>query len=147
MINIIDEYFETYSKLPDYKKRTYPEFSDLLGKTIKKIDYYKNNALVFYTVDDHFIESKYFMLHQQDCCENVYIEDISGNLEDLIDSPITLSDCSTNSNENVNDYSQTWTFYKLATIKGFVDIRWLGESNGFYSESVDFIKINNILYN
>lgn len=145
MINRIDEYVESYKKLPDYKKRTYPEFSDLLGKTIKKIDYY-NNALVFDVIDDSFQEYNYYMLHIQDCCESVTIEDISGNLEDLIDSPITLADCSTNDNEI--DYGhQTWTFYKLATIKGFVDIRWLGESNGYYSESVDIIKTNNVLYN
>ena len=111
-------------------------FDALLGKTITKINKI-DDRLVFYTDDGY----RYEMVHDQDCCENVYIEDVCGDLDDLVGSPITLAEESTNS-ENPKDpgydESFTWTFYKLATVKGYVDIRWYGSSNGYYSESVSF---------
>lgn len=112
--------------------------TDLLGKTLKKVVVEYSVAfgdeIAFYTEDD----KGYVMFHIQDCCEDVHIESIVGSVDDLVGSPILLAEEVTN--QEVKDVleSSTWTFYKLATIKGYVDIRWVGTSNGYYSERVDF---------
>ena len=80
---------------------------------------------------------RYVMHHYQDCCENVYVEDVCGDLADIIDAPV-LSAYETSCEDLQNCESGTWTFYGINTLKGSVAIRWLGESNGYYSESVDF---------
>lgn len=76
----------------------------------------------------------YFFQHIQECCEDVRIADVSGDWRDLIGSPLTLSAEVVSENR---DACMTWTFYTFATIKGYVTVRWLGESNGYYSERVD----------
>lgn len=76
------------------------------------------------------------LYHSQDCCESVNIEDITGDVEDLIGLPLLMAEESTSPGESGE--SSMWTFYKFATVKGYVSIRWLGQSNGYYSEGVDF---------
>lgn len=80
--------------------------------------------------------------HEQDCCESVRIEDICGDIADLVSSPILSASIETNDTDATGiDWPESflWTFYKFATIKGYVTVRWLGESNGYYSEEVDVI--------
>ena len=117
------------------------EFSSLVGKTPIKVCNRDDEEIVFETADESFK-----MYHSQDCCEGVYVDDICGDLEDLIGSPILLAEEAegerpTDRPRGVYDSdSETWTFYKLSTIKGSVTIRWYGSSNGYYSESVSFVK-------
>lgn len=122
------------------------EFNDLKGKTFSNIENIDNERIVF-TEDSG---KKYELFHSQDCCESVTVEDICGDLKDLMGSPLLVAEETTNSDSNPQNAkpetiecqdSFTWTFYKLSTIKGSVTIRWYGDSNGYYSESVDFREV------
>jgi hypothetical protein len=81
---------------------------------------------------------RYVLYHDQDCCETVVVEEIIGDLEDLENLPLLIAREDTNAEDpgTCDGESYTWTFYNFATYKGYVTIRFLGESNGYYSEDV-----------
>lgn len=115
------------------------DVSTLKGETLKAIHGMTvgSDAISFETESGRAFR----MYHSQDCCESVALNDVAGNVEDLLGSPLTMAECESNSDnppESANSF--TWTFYKFATLKGYVTLRWLGESNGYYSESVDFVE-------
>lgn len=75
--------------------------------------------------------------HEQDCCEHVTVAEIIGDLEDLVGVPILEAREDIQNGMSEDEYeSSTWTFYNFRTIKGSVTIRWVGTSNGYYSERV-----------
>ena len=122
------------------------KFSELLGRTLSSIQGAEKGSqeIVFRTTDP----LEFRLLHEQECCEEVLVEDVCGDVTDLVGTPILLSEEVTSlgqpsdsrpTEKRLSD-SQTWTFYKLATIKGSLTIRWFASSNGYYSESVDFME-------
>jgi hypothetical protein len=117
----------------------YIKISDLLGSTLKSAVVSPDKSELVFTLTDG---TKYRMFHDQDCCEHVWLEEVIGDLEDLVGSPLLeASERSEDHSGEHGDDSATWTFYHLGTIKGTVVLRWCGESNGYYSESVEIEKI------
>jgi hypothetical protein len=118
----------------------------LIGKTLAEVTGSAGDDEMVFKTDAGEV---FKMYHSQDCCESVSVNDIEGDLADLLGSPIVLAEESTSSENpagmpppEYQDDSFTWTFYRIATAKGFVVIRWYGESNGYYSEGVDFAQLN-----
>lgn len=119
----------------------FTELTQLVGTTLKSITGAVNG-------DEILMESnegrKFRLYHDQDCCESVSINDINGELSDLVGNPLTVAEVTSNSDlqpGQTPEDSFTWTFYRLATIRGTVVIRWLGSSNGCYSEGVSFCEL------
>jgi hypothetical protein len=139
---------------------TYITMQDLIGLTFVKIT--STDEEVRFTTDDG---DEYLMYHDQDCCENVELEEVVGDITDLLDTPILFARESSDENRDAAEQdlldgeeyvmhklgsslteedpydSQTWTFYLFSTIKGSVTMRWYGSSNGYYSESVSLKKL------
>ena len=120
-----DNIVDTQKGLALMKGKTFVEVTGSVG----------SGEMLFVTADGE----RFMFAHQQDCCESVDINDIVGDLQDLVGSPLLIAEEVSGATEPDEEHyeSYTYTFYKFATRKGYVDVRWLGESNGYYSESVE----------
>ena len=142
----------------DYNQETKSvNFDALKGKTLKSIEN-TGDTLLFTTTEGE----TYRQIYYSDCCASCDVEEIHGDLDDLIGTPILMAEevSSTDPDAELQakrdeekakaeadggyyygHESETWTFFKAATIKGSVTIRWYGSSNGYYSESPTFEQI------
>ena len=111
---------------------------NMLGKTFTKV-ISSDEGLRFIEENGN----SWLFSHEQECCEDVFLEDVAGSLDDLVGSPLLMAEEVSNEEEpdvpeDIDLYdSYEWTFYKFATAKGYVAARWFGAGNTFYSISVD----------
>ena len=121
----------------------YVNFFELKGKTITSIDGINSgDSDTIITTSDGSI---YTLTHIQDCCEHVRVYGSVGNIDDVLNEEvIDAEDTNPMDNPNAPDYkiydSATWTQFRIVTSKGAFEIWWLGESNGYYGETVSVIK-------
>lgn len=105
----------------------------LLIKSVEGLEKY--SELVTLSLEDG---RRIRFYHEQDCCESVLLEDFEGEETDLVGGRLfcieEVSDADGPPPEHPDSF--TWTFYKIVTSKGYVWLRWLGESNGYYSEEI-----------
>ena len=121
----------------------YANFFELKGKTITSIQGSKSDdGDTIITTSDG---SSYTLTHIQDCCEHVRVYGTVGNIDNVLNEEvIAAEDTNPMDNPNAPDYkiydSATWTQFRIVTNKGTFEIWWLGESNGYYGETVSVIK-------
>lgn len=109
------------------------DFSVLVGKVLTSVKIGGDELIEFETSDG----GAFRMEHDQDCCENVNIEDICGDLSGMVGQTVLTAYESSNEDPDASE-SGTWTFYNISTNLHFATIRWYGTSNGYYSESATF---------
>lgn len=147
-LNIIDLLNEAISE-ETTEETEIVVFSDLIGKTFNSVTVLKYDKVIDHkTVNleentnlvNKFVlendEFRFTLEHSQDCCEEVSIESVVGDIEDLLNSPILEAE-SVSRERDVWFGDERYTFYKFSTLKGSVVLRWLGMSNGCYGIEVD----------
>jgi hypothetical protein len=96
------------------------QFDYLKDKIINKIE--KDDDEIRFYLSDCIVA----LFHEQNYYENVHVDKIDGCLDDLLEHPVLLAE----------EVCKEWTFYRLATIKGYVTITFRSDSNDYYSVSV-----------
>lgn len=118
----------------------FDDISDLIGETLTEVSGADrlSETITFCCASGR----RFVLFHRHDCCESVSVEDVTGDVADLIGCPIVMAEIVENDSDPpptpVEYGSYTWSFVKLATARGYVTIRWYGQSDGYYCETPSF---------
>ena len=130
-ISVNPEYFELIPcRSVEYSQAI--NIDQIKGMTITAVVYKESDESLLIHLNTHVLK----MIHHQDCCETVYLADVVGSFEDLIGYPL-LEVSESTVDIGSEDMSSTATYYNFNTVKASVQLRWVGESNGYYSVAVN----------
>ena len=122
-------------------ERNRVEFSVLVGETLDAVDIDREENQILLTTRSG---RRFVVYHEQDCCETVAISGQDGSFDKLIGKPLTEArDFAVDTSEESIDSSQTTTTLVFRVDDQTVISRWIGDSNGYYSESVDIAELIN----
>lgn len=112
------------------------DFSKLVGRTLTGIVVGEESSFIEFHTQEGDV---YVMWHIQDCCECVWLEDVVGDLKDLLGSPVVVARLASEGRNKGGEWDavEGWAFYQIATQRGWVTLRWNESSNGYYSTEVD----------
>lgn len=115
------------------------KFKDLIGETLEFVDVDEQENQILLTTKSG---RRILIYHDQGCCESVRIVDTLGNWHDLIGKVIVeVEEDIIDSGDHDGYDSKTETTLTFKVDGSTVISKWIGESNGFYSESVDITEI------
>lgn len=86
--------------------------------------------------------------HKQDCCEDVWFVDGEEDISDMVGDylvKIRIDVSPQDRDPDRVDECSTWTFVTIQTLKNSYSFRWRGESNGYYSETVQLDDITKLM--
>lgn len=118
-----------------------------VGQRIVKVETQSNKSYDPDRVDRIYFYCEsgdvYEMYHNQDCCEDVHLEEGKEDLDKLLGEEILTAEVSTNCDglDGIHYEKELWTYYKFTTAKGYIDLRWFGASNGYYAVDVNISQL------
>ena len=119
-------------------RRRHVEFSDLVGEVLDTVDIDREENQILLTTRSG---RRFMVYHEQDCCETVAISGQDGSFDNLIGKPIVEArDFAVDTGDDEID-SQTTTTLVFRADDQTVISRWIGDSNGYYSERVDIAEL------
>lgn len=86
--------------------------SDMEGKTLKSIDGARTDSdEIIFTAETG---ERWVMLHEQDCCESVSVEDICGDISDLIGTPVIVAEEREYDGGALEEWDESFTWHQGA---------------------------------